>query len=101
MFFITLLAMNHLYKSYVKTDLASLNYVTFIEPIAIFPTEAQFFDSGDFMNNSMKKVIEGKRNDPFILLEKHFFAAGLLYKKNYKVEFKDRTYEVLEFFSKT
>jgi hypothetical protein len=49
----------------------------------------------------MKKVIEGKRNDPFILLEKHFFAAGLLYKKNYKVEFKDRTYEVLEFFSKT
>jgi hypothetical protein len=29
----------------------------------------------------MKIVIEGERNDPFILLEEHFFAAVLLYKK--------------------
>jgi hypothetical protein len=31
--------------------------------------------------NSMKIVIEGERNDHFILLEEHFFAAVLLYKK--------------------
>jgi hypothetical protein len=41
-----------------------------------------FFDSDDFTNNSMmKKVIEAKRNNTFIPLQEHFFAAGLLYKK--------------------
>jgi hypothetical protein len=57
------------YTSCVKTDLASLHYVTFIEPLAVFPTEAQSFDSEQFTNNSINKVVESKPEDPFLLLE--------------------------------
>jgi hypothetical protein len=39
------------------------------------------FNLKHFMINSMKKVIEGKTNDPFIVLEEHFFVAFMLYKK--------------------
>jgi hypothetical protein len=70
--------MDHFRNSYVNTDLASLHYVTFIKPLVVLPTEALSFDSKQFMNNSMKKVIEGKRNAPFVLLEEHFFAAIML-----------------------
>jgi hypothetical protein len=71
-------AMDHFHKSYVVTDLTSLHYVTFIESLVVFPTDALSFDSEQFMTNSMKKVIEGKTNDSFILLEEHFFAAVML-----------------------
>jgi hypothetical protein len=36
------------------------------------------FNWEHFMINSMKKVIEGKTNDSFIVLEEHFFAAFML-----------------------
>jgi hypothetical protein len=36
------------------------------------------FDSEHFTKNSMKIVIEGERNDPFIQLEEHFFTTVLL-----------------------
>jgi hypothetical protein len=74
-------------KSCAKTNLVSLHYVTFIEPLAIFPTKALSFDSKQFTNNSINKVIE-----------EHFFTAGLLYKRNYEVQFQDLSPEVLEFF---
>jgi hypothetical protein len=40
--------MDHLYKSYVETDLVSLHYVTFVESLAVFPTEALSFNSEQF-----------------------------------------------------
>jgi hypothetical protein len=92
--------MGHFYKSYVETDLTMLHYVIFIEPPAVSRTEALSFDSDDFTSNSMKKVIQGNINDPFILLEEHFFDAVLLYKKNYEVELEDLSHEDLAFFSK-
>jgi hypothetical protein len=51
------------------------------------------------MTNSMKKVVEGKTNNPFILLEEHFFTIVMLYKKNYEVQLEDLSHEVLDFFS--
>jgi hypothetical protein len=72
--------------------LASVGYVTFIEPLAVFPTDVLFFDSKQFTNNSIKKVIEGERNDPFILLDEHFFVVVLLYNKNYEVQYEDLHY---------
>jgi hypothetical protein len=92
------MVIDHFYKSYAETVLASLHYVTFIEPLAVFLTEVQSFDFDDFTINSMKKVIEEKINDPFVPLEEYFFAVVLLYKKNYEVEFEDMSYEVIEFF---
>jgi hypothetical protein len=78
---LSLMEMDHFYKSYTKTDLASLHYVTFIESLAIFSTEALSFDFDDFTVNFMKKVIKGNINNSFVLLEEHFFDAVLLYKK--------------------
>jgi hypothetical protein len=88
-FFISLVTMDLFDKSNAETNLASLHYVTFIEPLVIFPTEALSFNLEQFTNNSMKKVTEGERNDPFVLLEEHFFATVLLYNKNYEVQFED------------
>jgi hypothetical protein len=48
-------------------------------------------------NNSIK-LIETKEN-LFLLSEEHFFAAVLVYKKIYAVEFEELSHEVLEFFS--
>jgi hypothetical protein len=76
--------MDHFYKSYTETDLAMLHYVTFTEPIAVSPMKTLSFDSNEFTSNSMKKVIEGNINDPFILLKEQFFDAVLLYQKNMK-----------------
>jgi hypothetical protein len=39
-----LVAMDSSCKTYVKTDLASLHYVTFIEPLVVCPTEALSFE---------------------------------------------------------
>jgi hypothetical protein len=65
-------------KSCVKIDLALLHYVTFIKPLVVFPMKALSFDSEQFTNNSINKVIEEKTNNPFLLLEEHIFAAVLL-----------------------
>jgi hypothetical protein len=67
-------SMDHFCNSYTDTDLTSLYSVIFIEPLAILPMEALSFDSEQFRNKSIKKVIEGKRNYSFELLEEHFFA---------------------------
>jgi hypothetical protein len=91
--------MDLFYKSNAETDLASLHYVTFIKLLVVFPMEALSFDSKQFTNNSMKKVIGGERNNPFLLLEEHFFAIILLYNKNYEVQFEELSQEVLKFFS--
>jgi hypothetical protein len=73
--------MDPFYKSCVETDLASLHYITFIEPLIVLSTETLSFDSEQFTNNPINKVIEAKRK-PFLLSEEHFFAVVLLYKKN-------------------
>jgi hypothetical protein len=86
-------------KSCIKTDLTSLHYVTFLEPLAIFPIEALPFDSKQFMNNSINKIVESKTKESFLLLEEHFFAAISLYKKPYEVQFGDLPHEIFEFFS--
>jgi hypothetical protein len=75
-------------KLYGTTDLASLHYVTFIEPFAVLPMDALSFDSEQFTNNG-----------PFLLLKEHFFAAILLHKKTYEVQFEDLSHEVLKFLS--
>jgi hypothetical protein len=62
--YIYLVAMDPFHNAYADTDLASLYNVTFIR------------------NNSMKKMIGGKRNNPYKLLKEHFFAVVMLYKKN-------------------
>jgi hypothetical protein len=43
--FISLMTIDPFCKSCVKTDMTSLHYVTFIELLTIFPTEALSFDS--------------------------------------------------------
>jgi hypothetical protein len=98
-FFISLVAMEPSCKTYVETDMVSLHYVTFIEPLAICLTEALSFDSDQFTKNSIKKVIEEKTNDPFLLLQEHLSTAFFVYKKTYELQFDDLSYEVLEFFS--
>jgi hypothetical protein len=46
MLFISFVAIDHFYKSYVETDLTTLHYITFIEPLAVSRTEALLFDLG-------------------------------------------------------
>jgi hypothetical protein len=83
--------MDPFHNSYADTDLASPHYITFIEPLAALPMEAFSFCSEQFMSNSTEKVIEGKINAPFILLEEHFSTAVMLYNKKYEVQFEDLT----------
>jgi hypothetical protein len=99
MLFISLMAMDPFCKSCVTTDLASLHYITFIEPLVVFSTEAPSFDSKQFKNISINKENESKTEDPFLLLNEHFAAANLVYKKCYEVQFHGLSHEVLEFFS--
>jgi hypothetical protein len=63
-------------KSCVETDLASLHYITFIEPLIVLSTKTLSFDSEQFTNNPINKVIEAKKT--FLLSEEYFFAAVLL-----------------------
>jgi hypothetical protein len=93
------MTMDQFYKSCVKTDLASLHYVTFIEPLAVFPTEVVSFTPEQFTNHSINKVVQSETKDHFLLLEEHIFAIVLVYKKPYEVQFKDLSHEILEFFS--
>jgi hypothetical protein len=78
--------------------LASLHHITFIEPLAVMPMESLSFGSEQFMNNSINKLIEEKTNDPFVLVEEHFFTMILLHNKTYEVHFEDLSHEVLGFF---
>jgi hypothetical protein len=96
---IYLVAMNTFCKSYTDTDLAWLHYVTFIEPIVVSPDEALSFDSKQFTNTSIDKLIEAKTKDHFLLFEKHFFTSVLVYRKFYDIQFDDMSNEDLEFFS--
>jgi hypothetical protein len=41
---ISLITMNSYYKTYVKTDLASIHYITFIELLVVCPKEALSLD---------------------------------------------------------
>jgi hypothetical protein len=43
--FISLVLMDRFCKTNTKTDLATLHYVAFIEPLTVFPTKAMSFDS--------------------------------------------------------
>jgi hypothetical protein len=83
--FISLVAMDSSCKTYVETDLISLHYVTFIEPLVVYPTEALSFDSDEFMNNNINKVIEEKTNESFVLLNEHFFIDFLVHKKTLQI----------------
>jgi hypothetical protein len=91
--------MNTLYKSYVDTNLASLHYITFIEPFAISPKEALSFGSEQFTNTSINKFIEPKDKDPFLIFEEQFFGNILVHRKSYDVHFEDLSNEDLKYFS--
>jgi hypothetical protein len=90
---ISLVAMN------TFCDLASLHYVTIIESFAVSPSEALCFDSEQFMNTSINKLIEAKLKDPFLIFEEYFFANIFVYRKSYSIQFKDPSNEDLEFFT--
>jgi hypothetical protein len=92
------MAMDQFRKSCV-TDLASLHYVAFIKPLTIFSIEALSFDFEQFKIISINKENESKIEDPFLLLDEHFFIADLVYKKRYQVQFEGLSLEVLEPFS--
>jgi hypothetical protein len=87
------------YKSDAKADLASLHYVTFIEPLAVFSIEPLSFTSLPFHNNSNKVVLQTKPHDPFLLLKDHYFVVTLLHKNTYAIHFEDLLQEMLHFFS--
>jgi hypothetical protein len=80
-------------------DLASLHYVTFIEPHAISPSEALCFNSKQFTNTTINKLIEAKPKDHFLIFEEYFVANVFVYRKSYGVQFKDLSNEDLEFFT--
>jgi hypothetical protein len=79
-FFISLVKMSIFYKSYVDTNLASLHYIIFIEPFAVSSKEALSFDSEQFTNTSINKLIEAKDQDSYLLFEEHFFRGVLVYR---------------------
>jgi fucose permease len=90
---ISLVAMNTFY------NLASLHYVIFIEPLAISSSEASCFDSEQFTNTSINKLIEVKPKDTFLIFEEYFFTNIFVYRKTYDVQFKELSNENLEFFT--
>jgi hypothetical protein len=73
-------------------------YVAFTEPLTVSPMEALSFDSKQFTNNTNNNVTEAKTTNHFLLLEEHFIAIVLLYKK-YEVQFESVSHEVLKFIS--
>jgi hypothetical protein len=68
------------YKIYIEADLASVHYVTFIEPLAIIPVEPLSFSTAPFYNTH--------NND--LLLS----CAG-----TFEVHFDDLMQELLDSFS--
>jgi hypothetical protein len=63
------MAMDSSCTIYVKTDLTSLYYVIFIEPLIVCPIKTLSFDSDQLTNNTINKVIEEKMNNSFVLLK--------------------------------
>jgi hypothetical protein len=78
--------MDSFYISCVETNLATLHYVTFIEPFDVLSTEAISFDVQQFTNNYGNKVFESKKSDPLVLLDEHFIAAVVEYSKIYQIK---------------
>jgi hypothetical protein len=89
---------NTICKSYTVTDLASLYYVNFIEALVVSQSEARSFDSKQFTNTSINKLIQRKTKDFFLLFKEHFFMSTLVYRKSYDVQFEHQSNEDLEFF---
>jgi hypothetical protein len=79
--FKSFVAMDCFYKSCIEMDLVMLHYVSFIQPFGVLWTEAISFDAEQFKNNYINKFFESKNSDPFLLLEEHFFATIVEYKK--------------------
>jgi hypothetical protein len=75
MIFKSFVAMDFFYKSCIETDFTMLHYVTFIEPFDLLPTDTILFDAKQFKNNYINKIFESTNNDPFLLLEEHFFTV--------------------------
>jgi hypothetical protein len=75
-----------------------LQYVTFIKPFDVLPTEALSFDSNQFTSNYTNKIFKSKNKDHFLLLEEHFFDAVVVCKKNYDIQFEDLPHKVVSFF---
>jgi hypothetical protein len=59
----------------VRAGLASLHYVTFIEPLIVLPTEPMSYTCVLFRNTSNKEVLQTKLHDTFLLLENHYFLS--------------------------
>jgi hypothetical protein len=72
------MAMDSSCKIYVKTDLTSLYYVIFIEPLIVCPIKTLSFDSDQLTNNTINKVIEEKNEQLFRAPQEHYFAAFLV-----------------------
>jgi hypothetical protein len=92
-------AMVCLYQTCVQTDLTMLHYVIFIELFGMLPTKSLSFNSNQITLSYENKIFESNDEDPFLLLEEHFFEAVMVCKKYYDVELEDLSHEVVEFFS--
>jgi hypothetical protein len=57
------------------------------------------FDSEQFMNIFINKLIEAKDKYLFLLFEEHFFRSVLVHRKSYNVHFEDLSNEDLKYFS--
>jgi hypothetical protein len=70
--FVYLVPMDCFCKTNNETDLATLHYMAFIEPLTVFPMEALSFDSEQFTNDSINKVIEAEtfHRGSFVVLKK-------------------------------
>jgi hypothetical protein len=92
-------AMDSSYKTYVETDLASGHYVTFIEPFVVCPTDALSFDSDEFTNNNMNKMIEEKKMILSNLILKIYYMKLSGSSQNHNVSGKifvnDKLYKVI------
>jgi hypothetical protein len=52
-----------------------------------------------YLYKERSKMIEEKNNNPFVLLEEHFFTAFVVHRKPCNFVFKDLSHETLQFFS--
>jgi hypothetical protein len=76
-----------------------LYYVTFIDSLVVFRTKAMSFESKQFTNNSINKMIGVKINEHFVYYSKKISLPQFCCTKKYEVLFEDPSHEVLEFFS--
>jgi hypothetical protein len=80
------------FKLFIKLRLFFLQHhaglSTFIEPLAVLPTEHLSFNSELFYNKSNKELLYPNPHDPFQLLEYHYFATASLQQNTYEVRFE-------------